>query len=169
MFYVIQVKTKTENKFLELAAPVMEELGLNIFWPRRNLRIRKKGKWSDSLASIFPGYLFLNIDKISTEIYWGIKKIPGFLRFLKDNHNITPLPDREAEIISKLIRFGEVIDKSIVTFMENNKIHVIEGPLKGLEGKIVKIDKRKGRAKIKLDLYKESYLVDFGFESISKK
>jgi transcription termination/antitermination protein NusG len=169
MFYVVQVITKTENKFLDLASSVIEEKKLNIFWPRRNLRIKKKGKWLDSLTPIFPGYLFINIDKISTDIYWGLKKIPGFLRFLKDNHNITPLPKREAEIISKLIRFGEIIEKSIVTFTKNNRINVIEGPLKGLEGIIVKIDKRKGRAKIKLDLYKESYLVDFGFQSISKK
>ncbi len=169
MFYVIQIKTKSEQKFLNLAAQLAKELNLNIFWPRRNLRIRKKGKWHDSLAPIFPGYLFINIEKISTEIYWRFRKIPGFFRFLKNNHNITPLPLAEANIIRKLIRFGEVIEKSTVTFNENNKINVIDGPLKGLEGIIVKIDKRKGRAKVKLDLYKEAYLVDFGFHSISTK
>ena len=169
MFYVIQVKTRGESKYLELASPLAEDIGLKIFWPRRSLRIRKNGKWHDTLASIFPGYLFLQIDEVDTELYWELKKIPGFIRFLKDNHNITPLPDREAEIISRLIRFGEVIEKSIITFKENNKIHVIDGPLKGLEGIIIKVDKRKGRAKIKLDLYKESYLVDFGFQSISNK
>jgi transcriptional antiterminator NusG len=169
MFYVIQVKTKTEKKFLDLSSQLIERLGLNIFWPRRNLRIRKKGKWQDTLTPIFPGYLFINIDKISTEIYWGFKKIPGFFRFLKNNHNITALSGPEAEIFRKIIRFGEIIEKSIVTFKEDNKIHVLEGPLKGLEGIIIKVDKRKGRAKVKLDLYNQSYLVDFGFQSISNK
>jgi hypothetical protein len=30
----------------------------------------------------------------------------------------------------------------------------------------VKVDKRKGRAKVRLDLYEESYLVDFAFTMI---
>jgi transcriptional antiterminator NusG len=57
-----------------------------------------------------------------------------------------------------------VIGKSTVKFDENSRIYVLSGPLEGLEGKIVKIDKRKQRAKVQLDLYKESFLVDFGFE-----
>jgi transcriptional antiterminator NusG len=36
----------------------------------------------------------------------------------------------------------------------------------GLEGKIVKVDKRKGRAKIKLDLYNDSFAIDLAFEVI---
>jgi transcription termination/antitermination protein NusG len=46
---------------------------------------------------------------------------------------------------------------------------VINGPLKGLEGKIVKVDKRKGRAKVKLDLYDESFLVDLSFELLGQQ
>jgi transcriptional antiterminator NusG len=36
----------------------------------------------------------------------------------------------------------------------------------GLEGNIIKVDKRKGRAKIKLDLYDDSFSIDLGFELI---
>ncbi|MFW5689149.1 MAG: KOW motif-containing protein, partial [Spirochaetota bacterium] len=46
-------------------------------------------------------------------------------------------------------------------------IEVKEGPLAGLEGRIVKVDRRKQRAKVRLDLYQESFLVDFGFELLA--
>ena len=40
--------------------------------------------------------------------------------------------------------------------------------MKGLEGRIIKVDRRKKRAKIKLSLYEESFRVDFGFEILEK-
>jgi transcriptional antiterminator NusG len=59
---------------------------------------------------------------------------------------------------------GPLAGKSKVVFDENSRIVVIEGPLSGLEGKIIKVDKRKGRAKIKLDLYDDSFSIDLAFE-----
>jgi transcriptional antiterminator NusG len=53
-----------------------------------------------------------------------------------------------------------------VYFDRNSRIVVLEGPLMGLEGKIIKVDKRKGRAKIKLDLYDNSFSCDLAFEVI---
>ena len=63
-------------------------------------------------------------------------------------------------------KIGPVAGKSKVYFDENSRIVVTEGPLMGLEGKIVKVDKRKGRAKIKLDLYDDSFAIDLAFEVI---
>ena len=62
------------------------------------------------------------------------------------------------------LSFGEVLDKSAVYFDINQKIRVMNGPMKGLEGRVIKVDKRKQRAKIRLDLYNNSFCIDFGFE-----
>ena len=56
------------------------------------------------------------------------------------------------------------MEKSKVIFDENKRIRVIHGALKGLEGKIVKVDRRKQRAKVALTLYEDSFLIDFGFD-----
>jgi transcriptional antiterminator NusG len=63
---------------------------------------------------------------------------------------------------------GPVAGKSKVYFDDNSRIVVISGPLSGLEGRIVKADKRKGRAKIKLDLYGDSFFIDLAFEVLVK-
>jgi transcriptional antiterminator NusG len=76
------------------------------------------------------------------------------------------LPQQDAYILNRLLRYGHVVGKSVAEFDENNRIRILEGPLKGLEGLIVKVDRRKGRAKVKLDLYDEAHLVDFGFTSL---
>ena len=63
--------------------------------------------------------------------------------------------------------FGSAAKLSKVAFDENDRIKVIDGPMQGLEGQIVQVDKRKGRAKIKLDMFSDSFLIDLGFEVIN--
>jgi len=82
------------------------------------------------------------------------------------NDNIVPLSKEDKELLNHFLSFGEIVDKSLVTFDRNNRIKVVSGPLQGLDGLIVKVDRRKKRAKVKLDLYKNSFIIDFGFEAL---
>ena len=45
---------------------------------------------------------------------------------------------------------------------------MIEGPLKGFEGSIIKVDRRKQRAKIRVDFAGSSHTMDLSFEDIEK-
>jgi transcriptional antiterminator NusG len=164
--YVIQVKTGGEEKFLKHVSSHGGEA--EIVWPRRRLRIRRRGSWRDSLAPIFPGYLFLKTAHVEPELYWRLRRTPGFLRFLQDNHHIEPLSPHDLGIVLHFLSFGEIVDKSVVSFDANQRIRVISGPLKDMEGRIVKVDRRKGRAKVCLELYENSFMIDFGFESLGQ-
>ena len=92
----------------------------------------------------------------------------GFFRFLQSNENIEPLSEGDKNLLLHFLSFGQVIEKSMVYFDEGKRIRVMSGPLKELEGKIVKVDRRKGRAKVKLDMFENSFLIDFGFEALEK-
>lgn len=174
-YFVIQVMTRDEPKFLTLArnalrvdCPDWADSG-RFLWPRRKLTIRRRGKTREELAPIFPGYLFYEASELPTEVYWTLKRTSGFIRFLKNNQNIEPLIGEDKGLLLHFLSYGEVVDKSTVTFNENNRIEVLDGPMKGLEGLIVKVDKRKKRAKVRLSLYDQSFLIDFGFEFLEKK
>lgn len=173
-YFAIQVKTKGEEKYLKLADYMLdvncgdEVPRPNFIWPRRKLLIRKQGRTKEQLAPVFPGYLFLETDEVPSEIYWTLRRVDGFFRFLKDNHHIEPLGGRDRELLLHFLSYGEIVEKSTVFFDENQRIRVLQGPMKGLEGRIIKVDKRKQRAKIKLDMYNESFSIDFGFELIEK-
>ncbi|HEB29694.1 MAG TPA: hypothetical protein ENI15_02320, partial [Spirochaetes bacterium] len=119
-YFVIQVKTLGEDKFKDRAGPVVENESGKLIWPRRNLKIRRKGEWSDSLAPIFPGFLFLDINEVTPDLYLQLRKIPGFFRFLQSNQNIISLSGRDMELLTHFISFGEVVDKSVAMFDENN-------------------------------------------------
>jgi transcription termination/antitermination protein NusG len=167
-YYVLQVKTRGEDEYLVRAGEVFADGEGRLLWPRRNLHIRSKGKWRDELAPIFPGYLFLDAAEVTNEIFMKLRRIPGFFRFLQSNQNIIPLSSGDRELLMHFLSFGEIVDKSAVYFDENNRIKVMSGPLLGLEGSIVKVDRRKGRAKVKLDMFTNAFLVDFGFDTMEK-
>jgi len=170
-FYVVSVQPRREEHFIRAADSLGHNHGIEVptlYWPRRRLTIRRRGIRLDTLAPIFPGYIFVSAENISDELFRFVRDLPGFYRFLESNDRIRALSGRDEEIVTHFIRFGDVIGKSAVTFDENQRIRVISGPLEGLEGAIVKVDKRKQRAKVRLDLYNESFLVDFGFELLGK-
>jgi len=169
-YYAIQVKTRSEEKFIKLFRAQHPDVTLTIHFPKRQLDIRRQGKTRPSNSAVFPGYLFIEAEddgKIRA-VQWDFRKTEHFFRFLKSNQNITPLANRDLELVLHFINnAGPVAGRSKVYFNENSRIVVVEGPLMGLEGRILKVDKRKGRAKIKLDLYDDSFSIDLAFEVIS--
>ena len=166
--YAVHLRTHGEEKYIQIADRTLQDTGIKFFWLRRALKLRRKGKWINNIAPIFPGYIFLESMEVSSYLYYKLKGIPGFYQFLKSDHNITPLCRNDREILNHFLTFGEIVDKSIVVFDENNRIKVVSGPLIGLDGLIVKVDRRKGRAKVRLDLYNKSILIDFGFEALER-
>ena len=72
-------------------------------------------------------------------------------------------------IIQHFLGLGPKIGSSLVKFDENDRIVVVEGPLKGIEGNIIKVDRRKQRAKIRVAFGGSSHTMDLSFEDISKQ
>jgi len=142
--------------------------GLSLHFPRRRVNIRRRGVIRPSTAAVFPGYVFIEAEKDDIFAYqWEFRRTDGFYRFLKSNQNIRPLADRDLELVLHFVKkAGPIAGVSRVYFNENARIVVVEGPLMGLEGRIIKVDKRKKRAKVKLDLYDDSFAIDLAFEVI---
>ncbi len=164
--------TGEEQRFISLALDALQHAtdlheDYRFWWPRRKLTIRRKGRRFRTLSPLFPGYVFLEADDVTESLFRRIRRVTGFVRFLKDNNDIRPLPPEDLELVRHFLSFGEIVTESKVTFDENNRIVVQEGPLKGLEGNIVKVDRRKGRAKVRLDMYEDAFLIDLGFEIIA--
>jgi len=166
-YYALQIKTRGEEKYMRLFKAQHPEINLPLFFPQRSLDIRRGGKIVPAKLAIFPGYVFLELPEEENILnyHWAFRRTEGFYRFLRSNRDIAPLQNRDLELVLHFIKnVGPLAGKSKVYFDENSRIVVISGPLSGLEGRIVKADKRKGRAKIKLDLYGDSFCIDLAFE-----
>ena len=170
-FYALQVKTRGEEKFIRLFKKQNPDLDFPLYFPQRSLDLRRGGKVIPSKLPVFPGYIFLELgsDENIHVYQWAFRKTEGFYRFLRSNQDIAPLQNRDLELVLHFIKeVGPLAGKSKVYFDENSRIVVISGPLAGLEGCIIKADKRKGRAKVKMDLYGDSFCIDLAFEVLVK-
>ena len=170
-YYAVMVKTRGEEKYIKLFKALHPDITLKIYFPKREVDIRRRGKIIHTCPGIFPGYIFIELDDEDTLLnyHWSFRTTDGFYRFLKSNQDIRPLEHGDLEVVMHFIRkVGPVAGVSKVYFNENARIVVMEGPLMGLEGRIIKVDKRKGRAKVKLDLYDDTFAIDLAFEVIGR-
>ena len=170
-YFAVQVRTLKEDAYI---ARVNDRLQFRsekqrFFFPKRKLTIRRLGKKSDEIRPVFPGYLFLETDEIDPELFGIMRSTKDFGRFLKNNKDITPIEGRDLALLQHFLRFGQIADTSVVTFNENDRICVKSGTLQGLEGFVVKVDKRKQRAKISLDFANENFVIDLAFNILEEK
>jgi transcriptional antiterminator NusG len=165
--FTIQVKTGGEEKYVKLFSSQNIEAQIKFHFPKRELEIRRAGRVSRELTPIFPGYLFLDMEDEDNILQWKdvLRKTHGFFRFLPRNDAILPLQGRDLETILHFIgSINEIVGVSKVVFDENARIVVKEGPLLGLEGSIIRVDRRKHRAKVQFDLYDKAFTIDLAFE-----
>ncbi|MBB6480761.1 antiterminator LoaP [Spirochaeta isovalerica] len=162
-YFALHIKTGSEEK---IRKAIEEELGddLKVFCPMRELMIRKKGKTTRQLKPMFGGYIFVESEEISAASLTKLKKIPDFFQVLPSNKDIKPVRQEDMEFLRSLFTGNQIAALSKAKFDENDLIQIISGPLKGKEGMIVKVDRRKGRAKIVINAFDREHFVDLGFE-----
>jgi transcriptional antiterminator NusG len=164
-YFALQVRTGDEEGFIKRFHVTNPGAAAAIYFLTRKLDIRKAGKIVRSDQAIFPGYLFAELEEGALAVYQRLlRKTKGFYRFLPSNQNVLAMKGSDLEIVLHFIKRGSGV--STVYFNEQSRIVVTQGPLMGLEGHIIKVDKRKKRARIKLDLYRDSFAIDFAFEEL---
>lgn len=170
-FYVIQVRVGYERKFIAnfyKHCPELESTCILKF-PERMLFIRRQGKQLQELQPVFSGYVFIVTETLNEELIAQLKKEDNFIRFLPRTNDVMPLSGNDLTLIKRFTDFGEVLGPSKVYFNENDRIVVTEGPLLGQEGSIIKVDRRKKRAKIQLQFAENTFTIDLSFEVIETK
>lgn len=183
-WYALFVKTGQEEFVKHLIKKHFDELTMEVMVPKRKIRERRQGKFNEVSKVVFPGYVFLNTH-MNIDLYYKLKKIPKCFRLLnsyrygidymsgevsrnKETSVFSPIEEKEITPILQLLKKTEEIGFSQI-YAENSEIKVISGPLKGLEGIIKKIDRRKNRAKIALHFMGTVRLVDVGIEVLTQE
>ncbi len=161
-YYVLLVESGREEIIKKSIEGLLEEKEA-ILLPTRDLYIKKAGKITVQTKPLFSGYLFLKIEYVKGEFLKNLKQIKGFFKFLNSNQDIVPLRKDEIEVLGSFLKKAYRATVSSVIFNDNDKIVVKNGPLKEFEGRIIKVDKRKQRAKVQLSMYNESHTIDFSF------
>jgi transcriptional antiterminator NusG len=130
--------------------------------PKRFVPEKKDGKFKKVVKKLFPGYLLIRA-KLDDAMFQKMKNIPHLIKVLGYGSKYNPIAEAEIAIILRLINNEGIIDYSKI-FIENSLVNVNEGPLKGLEWLIVKVNKHTRRVKIKLNFLGEARMIEVGMD-----
>ena len=165
-WHAVFVMTGDEDLVKDKLAYVLKDTDLQAVVPKRLVSERKNGLYHEKIKPLFPGYVLIK-GMVTTENYYVIKTIPGIVRILKDNNGLYRIHPEEIEIISRLMVNGELIGTSLA-FQNGDSVVITEGPLLGMEGLITDINKRKGRARVKLSILGDERTVDLSIRFITQ-
>ncbi len=128
--------------------------------PKKIIKERKNGKWTRRVRVLFPGYIFIH-GVMDAKAYKNLWQVPGLFKLLCTDREPVQIPNYEIEVFSHLFDKEDIIQESDI-FMEGEQVTIVNGPLTALKGKILKVDKRKGRARVMLDFLGEERVIDLG-------
>ena len=131
---------------------------------KKKMRDSKKREFEEAL---FPGYVFLSAKSLDARVEEAAKRAKNFYHFLDSNSNIQKLQGSDHEILSNLLKFGETQGISQAYFDKDQRIVIANGPLVGFEGKITKVNRKRGRATVQVDLCSNTMKFDLAFEEMA--
>lgn len=139
--------------------------------PRRKLKIRRQGEYLDSEKTLFPGYLFFRghcddaaqFEERILRLTRARRELPGMIKILGQGRRPVPIYEHEAQLIWAMMDATETIDYSQACY-ENARVRIVGGPLLGREGIIRKLNRRKGRATVEMQLFGSVNHTDLGVE-----
>ena len=142
----------------------LELEGLNFHVPSREMRIRSAGKWISDLKPMFPGYI-LAAGEMTDSSYTKVRQLTDVYSWISDENGPLRIQPQEVSLICRLMDAEDVVRISRVVY-EGQRITVVDGPLKGQEAIIRRVDRRKGRVKIAMSVFGAEKLVDIAVEDV---
>lgn len=163
-WYALHVIT---GKELDIKRYLIEG-GIDSFAPRRKLRERKFGEWQNVERILFPGYVFVKTN-MHEKIYYKLTSVSGVINILKGaSENPTPIDEEEMKLVFRFASDKDLVEISDIIFDDNQRIKVISGPLQGYEGNILKVERRRFRAKVNFTIAGKEKIVELGINVLDK-
>lgn len=146
--YCLYCKTGSEKQLVRLLKKNMLDylnVELEVFYPVRIINQRKKGVWSAVEQPLLPGYLFLYLDEDIPLPPFVIKQERDAYKILRYSDGQMALKNDDEKYALWVYRNNGQFLPSKVLFKEGQMVKVVDGPLKEMEGQILKIDRHHKR------------------------
>lgn len=151
LWYAVHVRSRFESQM----SKVLRSKGYEEFLPT----YRRRHRWSDRAKELdfplFPGYLFSRFD---VRERLPILKSPGVITIVGLRKTPIPISDKEIEAIRAIVRSG-LPAEPWTRLTVGSRVFIETGPLAGLEGIVVNVDK-KFRLVVSVPLLQRSVAVE---------
>ena len=133
----------------EIAKRLEQKLPCRAIYPRRIQHTWSKGKMVDLEHILLPGYVFVYVQD-ETELDTGyLRHFDGVLKVLSYDDDSCELKGQDAEFARMILENDGVLGK-LPVYEEGQWLQIKEGPLKGVESQILKVNRRNHRMLIEI-------------------
>lgn len=166
MWYVIWTLAQKEHHLKEtIESKIPKELFRAVWIPMKTELRKYNGVETCKQIKLLPGYLLIDTDD-PDEIHQLLRREKEYIRFLESDGIYIPLSAEEEAVIRHFSCQEGKIGIS-VGVIKKGMLTVLDGPLKGMEDSIVKIDRHRRKAWVHFDkLLGEARVLTLGLEVI---
>lgn len=166
--YAVQVMGGRERFAADMVRKYGHGLVEECFLPSFELMKRFDGQWHKVTELLFPGYLFIKTDEPDA-VAARLRAAPVFMRLLgSSGDRFTPLAPDEIAWLEAFTTVKTHVVEMNTGIIEGDTVIVIEGPLKGHEAMITKIDRHKRLAYLDMHMFGRNKSVRIGLEIVRK-
>lgn len=164
-WYAIHTRSRHEDK----VETGLLQKGFHVFLPKMEVWSKRKDRRKKIFIPMFPGYLFVDSSLMDSHAKLDLLKTFGVVRILGKPASSEPLPvpGGKIEAIQRLVQ-----SKVEVQHFQYPKIgepaQIIDGPLKGIEGVVLKADYEKEWFVISVELLQRAVAIKVDGFQISK-
>lgn len=157
-WYVIQVVGGREDHIVrriqaecapKLGEPPNPDLLQECFTPRFRTQHKIQGTWFDIEKLLLPGYVIaVTTDPYALTI--RLSRIPELTRIVTMGGTFVPLRDEDRTWLEETTKQGDRVVPMSVAYKDGDTVIITDGPLKGKEGQITRINRSKSLAIVEL-------------------
>ena len=161
IWYAVRTRPRHER----VVKSLLTEKKVQVFLPEHKVWGRRRDRREKILVPLFPSYLFVGAES-DGEKFQQVKWTRGVVDILGVNGAPIPVPNRELESLQILMASGEDMSP-VSTLAPGNRVRVLEGPLTGAEGKVLRRGKR-SRLIVTVELLQRSVAVELAEYQLEK-
>jgi len=154
----------TRSRHEKVAAEELWRRGLEVFLPFRTVQSKWKDRIKEVQFPLFPGYLFVNADIYKKRL--DIIKVPAVVRIIGFNDEPKPIPAEQIQAVKTLV-FSELPYDPFPEIVVGDRVRIIRGPLRGLEGTLVQ-KKNRYRFVLSVDLIRQAVCCEIDASDVER-
>lgn len=172
-WYVVNTYSGHEAKVKEKLEAKVESMGLQdyiyrIIIPETTEVEVKDGVKKEKKKKMFPGYVIVEM-VMSDEAWYIVRNTPGVTGFIgSSGKGAKPTPLLPQEIDKILANMGMSRVNIESELAVGDKVSIVDGPFKGMLGKVDNIDLENNRLNVLIDLFGQETPVEVEVYQVSK-
>jgi transcriptional antiterminator NusG len=143
----------------------MEDKIFNILVPTEKKIKIKNGKRKIITEKIFPGYVFVEMT-VTDDSWYVVRNTPNVTGFIGTGTIPTPIADKEMDELRR--RMGVEEPKYLIEISIDAPVKIVDGPFKGMEGKISAVDEERGKVKVLVTMFGRETPIELDYLQVKK-